>query len=313
MREHDWVRRQLRGDLKGRRSHANRRSRPSTPCATRAPWRPRRRPRTGDGAGILIQVPDASTGRSSTSSCPLKARMRPASRSCPRTAIRPIGEGTTSSAIVADEGLEVLGWRDVPVDAIHPRHGGARDDAHLQTGLPRRRRAQPAWHSTAGPTSPASASNTRSASRPARRGQRSHGRPASEAHDGVYFPSLSCRTGRLQGDAHPPSSAFYPDLVDERVESALALVHSRFSTNTFPSWPSPTRTVSSPTTARSTPSRATATGCGPAKHCCVTELIPGDLERIFPICTRERPTPPGFDEASSSWYLGGYSLRRPCS
>ena len=35
----------------------------------------------------------------------------------------------------------------------------------------------------------------------------------------------------------PQLAAFYPDLRDERVESALALVHSRFSTNTFPSWP----------------------------------------------------------------------------
>ena len=54
----------------------------------------------------------------------------------------------------------------------------------------------------------------------------------------VYFPSLSSRTLVYKGMLTTPQLAeFFPDLADERVESALALVHSRFSTNTFPSWP----------------------------------------------------------------------------
>ena len=64
-------------------------------------------------------------------------------------------------------------------------------------------------------------------------------------HDGgsidglnVYFPSLSSRTLVYKGMLTTPQlGEFFPDLRDERVESALALVHSRFSTNTFPSWP----------------------------------------------------------------------------
>ncbi len=56
--------------------------------------------------------------------------------------------------------------------------------------------------------------------------------------DAVYFPSLSCRTLVYKGMLTTPQlSEFFPDLDDDRVESALALVHSRFSTNTFPSWP----------------------------------------------------------------------------
>src|SRR5437660_1174670 len=55
---------------------------------------------------------------------------------------------------------------------------------------------------------------------------------------GIYLPSLSCRTlvykGMLTPDQLP---AFFADLRDERVASAIALVHSRFSTTTFPSWP----------------------------------------------------------------------------
>src|SRR6202521_1547914 len=54
----------------------------------------------------------------------------------------------------------------------------------------------------------------------------------------IYFPSLSTRTLIYKGMLTTPQlAAFYPDLNDERFDSALALVHSRFSTNTFPSWP----------------------------------------------------------------------------
>ena len=49
--------------------------------------------------------------------------------------------------------------------------------------------------------------------------------------------------------------------------------------------PGPPVPATSPTTARSTPSRATATGCGPARRCSPPSLLPGDLERIFPICS----------------------------
>src|SRR5207237_8418086 len=54
----------------------------------------------------------------------------------------------------------------------------------------------------------------------------------------AYFASLSARVVVYKGMLTPEQlRRFYPDLEDERLESALALVHSRFSTNTFPSWP----------------------------------------------------------------------------
>src|SRR5690349_23454556 len=63
-------------------------------------------------------------------------------------------------------------------------------------------------------------------------------RKRAERDTGVYFPSLSSRTLAYKGMLTTDQlDRFYPDLVDERVESALAVVHSRFSTNTFPSWP----------------------------------------------------------------------------
>src|SRR5438067_1319865 len=55
---------------------------------------------------------------------------------------------------------------------------------------------------------------------------------------GLHFPSLSGRTVVYKGMLTPDQLvSFFPDLTDPRVESAIALVHSRFSTNTFPSWP----------------------------------------------------------------------------
>ena len=59
-----------------------------------------------------------------------------------------------------------------------------------------------------------------------------------EVGKSVYFPSLSSRTLIYKGMLTAPQlSQFFTDINDERVESAIALVHSRDSTNTFPSWP----------------------------------------------------------------------------
>ena len=61
---------------------------------------------------------------------------------------------------------------------------------------------------------------------------------AEHAVDGLYFPSLSARTIVYKGMLTSEQlREFFPDLRDARFESGLALVHSRFSTNTFPSWP----------------------------------------------------------------------------
>lgn len=81
---------------------------------------------------------------------------------------------------------------------------------------------------------------------------------------GVYFASLSARTITYKGMLTTMQlTHFFEDLNDERMKATIAIVHSRFSTNTFPSWPLASRSVCWPTMARSTPSRATATGSPP--------------------------------------------------
>ena len=122
--------------------------------------------------------------------------------------------------IVADEGLTLLGWRTVPVvaDDVGPsalavmpafRQLFVSDPAGA-AGIDLDRR----------PTAPASASSTRCRAATA---------------SGSTPPVV--RTLVYKACSRPASSAVLPDLADERFASALALVHSRFSTNTFPSWP----------------------------------------------------------------------------
>ena len=103
----------------------------------------------------------------------------------------------------------------------------------------------------------------------------------------VYFPSLSCRTLVYKGMLTTPQLARVLPRPQRRAgrvgagagaQPLLARTRSRRGR-------SPTRTGTSPTTARSTPCRATATGCAPARRCCESDRIPGDLERAFPICT----------------------------
>ena len=54
----------------------------------------------------------------------------------------------------------------------------------------------------------------------------------------LYFPSFSCKTMTYKGMfVAPQFEYFYPDLADPDFKSALALIHQRYSTNTFPSWP----------------------------------------------------------------------------
>ena len=109
---------------------------------------------------------------------------------------------------------------------------------------------------------------------------------ASETHDGVYFPSLSSRTIVYKGMLTTPQlAAFYPDLTDERVESALALVHSRFSTNTFPSWPlaHPYRIVAH--NGEINTIQGNRNWMRAREALLATAEPPRRLERAFPICT----------------------------
>ena len=211
---------------------------------------------------------------------PRPARTPSASPSCPGDAEAEAAAMDAVEKIADDEGLTVLGWRDVPVD--DSMIGQLAADAEptfrqLFLARPRASRRCRASTSTAAASSPASASSTRwrpaatpSTSRPCRPA-RSSTRGCSSRQVGEFFPDLERRAGRVGPRPR-----------------ALPVLHQHVPVVAA----GPPVPASSPTTARSTRCRATRTGCGPARRCSRPTLIPG-LERAFPICTpgqlRHRP------------------------
>ncbi|HEY3185847.1 MAG TPA: glutamate synthase central domain-containing protein, partial [Solirubrobacteraceae bacterium] len=175
---------------------------------------------TGDGAGILFQVPDEffravvdfelpAQGRYGVGMCFL-----PPDDTCRRELEQLIERK------VAEEGHEVLGWREVPVDSSVPGPSSAEVQPVIRQVF-------------IGSTLPEDAPEL------AFERKLYVIRRIVELAIGpdFYAPSFSSRTCVYKGMLKAPQLVgFYPDLSDERFASALALVHSRFSTNTFPSW-----------------------------------------------------------------------------
>ncbi|GAA3864214.1 glutamate synthase large subunit [Saccharothrix violaceirubra] len=251
-------------------------------------------PTSGDGAGILLQLPDAFLRATAGFDLPLEGAYAAGIAFLPEDVDERARAVTIVERVAGEEGLDVLGWRDVPVDPDHAGVGPtarsvmphfamlfvAADD---RTGVDLdrvvyalRKRAE---HETAA------------------------------AGVGVYFPSLSARTivykGMLTTGQLP---AFFPDLRDERLTAAIALVHSRFSTNTFPSWPlaHPFRFVAHNgeiNTVRGNRNRMRA-----REALLDSDLIPGDLTRLFPICDPEGSDSASFDEVLELLHLGGRGL-----
>jgi glutamate synthase domain-containing protein 2/glutamate synthase domain-containing protein 1/glutamate synthase domain-containing protein 3 len=176
-------------------------------------------PETGDGAGILIQLPDEFLRAEAGFELP------PAGRYGVAMCFLPQDEHARAQAVRAIEGaveaqgLWVLGWREVPVDPSSCGRTAADSapySAQLFVGAPDGIADQDALERRL---------------YVARRGAER------ELVPGFAIPSCSSRTIVYKGMLIAPQlPRYFPDLRDGRVTSRLALVHSRFSTNTFPSW-----------------------------------------------------------------------------
>ena len=255
-------------------------------------------PNSGDGAGILLQLPvelltdvvDFELPAPTPNGCNTFAAgicflpQDPADR---RAAVERI------EAIASEEGIEVLGWRTVPVDP-----DGAEVGATALGCMPHM--------------------SMLFVAAPARNGARPGGidldrlvyplRKRAE-QGSVYFPSLSSRTIAYKGMLTTMQlPQYFPDLRDERCRSAIAIVHSRFSTNTFPSWPlaHPFRFVAHNgeiNTVRGNRNRMHA-----REAMLASATIPGDLSRLSPICTPDASDSASFDQVLELLHLGGRSL-----
>src|SRR3954454_23379477 len=177
-------------------------------------------PDTGDGAGILVQMPDAFLRAVAGLRLPPRGAYGVGVCFLPQRASRRVELEQLLEETVAAEGQTVLGWRDVPIDG---RHVGA----HARLFAPVVRQLFVG-------ASPELVDDPDAFERKLYVIRR-----VAELAAGpeLVVPSLSARTLVYKGMLTAPQlGRYYPDLGEERVQTALALVHSRYSTNTFPSW-----------------------------------------------------------------------------
>jgi glutamate synthase (NADPH/NADH) large chain len=258
-------------------------------------------PNTGDGAGILLQMPD-----------------RFLRRECARLGITlpPLGEygcglvflprdpaqrekvQVLLHTIVEEEGQRMLGWRAVPTDdrmlgatarSVEPhivqvfvgRGPGVRDHAHFERKLYVIRKLF----------------------------EKSVAALDIPENKFAYLPSLSSNTliykGMLSADQ---IEAMYPDLTDPDVESALALVHQRFSTNTFPSWPlaHPYRYIAH--NGEINTLRGNINWMRAREALCRSEVLGEDLKKVMPVTREGLSDSATFDNVLEFLVMNGRSL-----
>ena len=250
-------------------------------------------PDTGDGAGILTQIPDAFFRAVTGLGLPEAGSYAAGLAFLPVDPAERARVFALVADLAADEGLTVLGWRDVP-------HNDAACGAGALEALP-----YLAQLFVAGEAGESGLVLDRMAFCLRKRAERDAA---------VYFASLSSRTIVYKGMLSAPQvGPFFPDLSDERFASNLALVHSRFSTNTFPSWP------------RSHPYRYVAHNgeintvqgnrnwMRAREAMLASPLIPASksgqgIERLFPIIDPDGSDSGSFDECLELLHLGGRSL-----
>ena len=265
-------------------------------------------PNSGDGAGIMIQVPDAFLRAVVDFELPAAGAYATGIAFLPQSArdAQLAVEGVEK--IVESEGLTVLGWREVPVD--DSSLGALARDA-----MPAFKQLFIGWGERSEGMDPSASGMDleRRAFVIRKRAEHELGTKG-PGQDGpgretVYFPSLSGTTFIYKGMLTTPQlKAFYLDLQDERIESALGIVHSRFSTNTFPSWPlaHPFRRIAhngeiNTVTGNENWMRA-------REALIKTDIFGTDVEKAFPVCTPGASDSARFDEVLELLHLGGRSL-----
>jgi glutamate synthase (NADPH/NADH) large chain len=124
-----------------------------------------------------------------------------------------------------------------------------------------------------------------------------------------YVPSMSARTLCYKGMLLANQvDSYYADLNDERVTSALALVHQRFSTNTFPSWDlaHPFRMIAH--NGEINTMRGNINWMNARRHSMSSELFADDLQKLWPLIAEGQSDSACFDNALELLVTGGYSM-----
>ena len=242
-------------------------------------------PDSGDGAGILIQIPDEFYRSVVDFKLPKLGFYA--------TGVFFIEAGNTDylaqiTKIASEEGLRVLGWRDLPINS----------KSIGKTALS----VMPSFKQIFVEGLKAESDLVLERMVFCLRKRVEHTMP-------IYVASLSSRTIVYKGMLTTGQlEEFFPDLSNQLVVSAMALVHSRFSTNTFPSWPlaHPYRFIAHNGEINTV--KGNRNWMRARETLLQSDLIPGDIKRLFPIVNNSGSDSASFDEVLELLYLGGRSL-----
>ncbi|MFZ5875007.1 MAG: glutamate synthase large subunit [Nitrospirota bacterium] len=256
-------------------------------------------PCTGDGAGILLQIPHE-----------FLARVAPQSRiTLPRAQEYGVGmvflpqEATGRrlceqiiERVIAEEGQRLLGWRDVPVKESELGWLARQSmPAIRQVFVARDILSEADFERKLYVIRKRIESSIRDSAIPGR--------------DEFYVPSLSCRTIVYKGLLLPNQlEKFYQDLGDGTLTSAIGLVHSRFSTNTFPTWPlsHPYRYVCH--NGEINTLKGNVNWMRARQGRLESDLYGEDIHKLFPIIYENQSDSACFDNALEFLVMGGRSL-----
>ncbi|MET0515057.1 MAG: glutamate synthase large subunit [Nitrospiraceae bacterium] len=256
-------------------------------------------PCTGDGSGILLQVPHEFFKRAAKDigiKLPNAGEYGVGMLFMPREADARKPCETLLSNIVKEEGAKLLGWRDVPVksDAIGVQarktepfmrqvfiaRGIFNDEQFERKLYVIRKQVEKAVRES-----------------------------AIEGRDYFYISSLSSNTIVYKGLLLPHQmGAYYQDLTDPSMTSALALIHSRFSTNTFPTWPlaHPYRFVCH--NGEINTLKGNVNWMRARQGRLNSDLFDKDMEKLFPIVSENQSDSACLDNALEFLVMGGRSL-----
>ncbi len=288
-------------DIKGRKSHQIVTDALSILCNLEHRGAVGADPRAGDGAGILVQIPHEFFARKAKElgfTLPKPGDYAVGALFLPRdTAWRQVIQSIIADQIKA-EGLKLLGWRDVPTDnsslgvTVKPT-----EPTHMQVFIGR------GAHIKDADDFERKLYILRKSISQAIYERRERGL------SGYYPVSLSCRTVVYKGMFLADQlGKYYRDLHEEDFSSALALVHQRFSTNTFPTWSlaHPYRMIAH--NGEINTLRGNVNWMAARQASVSSELFGKDISRLWPISYEGQSDTACFDNALEFLVQGGYSL-----
>jgi glutamate synthase (NADPH/NADH) large chain len=255
-------------------------------------------PRAGDGAGLLLQLPDAFFRGVVDFELPAEGDYAVGMLFVPRDEAARRGAEETVEQFVTAEGQRVLGWRDVPVENQGLGYSVLPTEPLIRQVFVARGEGFPDQQAFERKLFVIRKQIDNRIRESIGNGQRS-----------FYFTSFSSRTIVYKGMLLAGQvGEYYQDLNDERMVSALALVHQRFSTNTFPTWDlaQPFRMIAH--NGEINTLRGNVNWMAARRQSMASEVLGDDLAKIWPLIPEGQSDSACFDNALELLVAGGYSL-----